>query len=140
MKYDFVLRSNRVLLPDGERPASVCVCDGRIATIEPYEFGGDDLGDRALLPGLVDTHVHVNEPGRTDIPLFAGWNMVGYPAQNDSTYRVSQLMLDTGAVEVLGYDPGSPYRISSLAGGYVMKRGEAYLVRVNADTIWTVNW
>jgi allantoinase len=71
MKYDFVLRSNRVVLPDGERPASVCVSEGRIATIEPYEFGGDDLGDLALLPGLVDTHVHVNEPGRTEWEGFA---------------------------------------------------------------------
>jgi len=71
MKYDFVLRSQRVVLPDGERPASVCVVNGRIDTIEPYEFGGDDLGDAALLPGLVDTHVHVNEPGRTEWEGFA---------------------------------------------------------------------
>jgi allantoinase len=67
MKYDFVLRSQRVVLPEGERPASVCVLNGSIATIEPYDFGGDDVGDDAvLMPGLVDTHVHVNEPGRTE--------------------------------------------------------------------------
>ncbi len=66
MKYDVVLRSQRVALPEGERPASVCVAEGRVVTVEPYDFGGDDLGDRALLPGLVDTHVHVNEPGRTE--------------------------------------------------------------------------
>jgi allantoinase len=66
MRYDFVLRSQRVVLPDGERPASVCVSDGRIVTIEPYDFGGDDLGDAVLMPGLVDTHVHINEPGRTE--------------------------------------------------------------------------
>jgi allantoinase len=66
MRYDFVLRSHRVVLPQGEQPASVCVSDGRIVEIEPYDFGGDDLGDRVLLPGMVDTHVHVNEPGRTE--------------------------------------------------------------------------
>lgn len=71
MKYDFVLRSQRVVLPEGERPASVCVSDGRVVTVEPYEFGGDDLGDRVLLPGLVDTHVHVNEPGHTEWEGFA---------------------------------------------------------------------
>jgi allantoinase len=71
MRYDFVLRSQRVVLPEGERPASVCVVNGRIATIEPYDFGGDDLGDAVLLPGLVDTHVHVNEPGRTEWEGFA---------------------------------------------------------------------
>ena len=66
-----VLRSRRVVLPDGERPAAVVVEDGRIAAIEPYEVPGLDLGDFALLPGLVDTHVHVNEPGRTEWEGFA---------------------------------------------------------------------
>jgi allantoinase len=67
-----VLRSRRVVLPNGVRPATVVVRDGRIAAIEPYSsHGGEDLGDVALLPGLVDTHVHVNEPGRTEWEGFA---------------------------------------------------------------------
>ena len=66
-----ILRSRRVVLPDGERPASVHVRDGRIDAIGPYESDGVDLGDLALLPGLVDTHVHVNEPGRTEWEGFA---------------------------------------------------------------------
>jgi allantoinase len=70
-----ILRSLRVMLPDGERPASVHVEDGRIVAIGPYDAGlapegqhadGEDLGDLVLMPGLVDTHVHVNEPGRTE--------------------------------------------------------------------------
>jgi allantoinase len=76
--YDLVLRSRRVTLPDGQRPATVCVRDGRIASIQPYNAVGGadgvdelDLGDVALLPGLVDTHVHVNEPGRTEWEGFA---------------------------------------------------------------------
>ena len=72
--YDLVLRSRRVVLPDGERPAAVCVRDGRIAAIASYDSidaPNDDLGDVALLPGLVDTHVHVNEPGRTEWEGFA---------------------------------------------------------------------
>lgn len=65
--YDLVLRSRRVLTAQGERPAAVCVAGGRIAAIEAYDaVPGEDLGDLALLPGLVDTHVHVNEPGRTE--------------------------------------------------------------------------
>ncbi len=71
MSHDLVLRSRRVVLPDGERPAAVCVSDGRIVAIESYESKGLDLGDVALLPGLVDTHVHVNEPGRTEWEGFA---------------------------------------------------------------------
>jgi allantoinase len=68
-----ILRSRRVVLPDGERPATVVVREGRIAAIEPYEtpFNSADLGEVALLPGLVDTHVHVNEPGRTEWEGFA---------------------------------------------------------------------
>ncbi|MGX7674903.1 allantoinase AllB [Plantactinospora sp. DSM 117369] len=65
--YDLVLRSRRVVLPDGERPAAICVRDGRIVRVAGYDaVPGTDLGDLALLPGLVDTHVHVNEPGRTE--------------------------------------------------------------------------
>ncbi|MDW5325962.1 allantoinase AllB [Plantactinospora sp. KLBMP9567] len=70
--YDLVLRSRRVVLPDGERPAAICVRDGRIAQVAGYDaLPGTDLGDLALLPGLVDTHVHVNEPGRTEWEGFA---------------------------------------------------------------------
>ncbi len=63
----------RALLPRGERVCDVAVEDGRIVAV------GDDLGgevvrladDEILLPGLVDTHVHVNEPGRTEWEGFA---------------------------------------------------------------------
>ncbi|GAB3665221.1 allantoinase AllB [Actinocorallia lasiicapitis] len=71
MGYDLVLKSRRVLLPDGERPAAVAVAAGRIAAVLPYETDGTDLGELVLLPGLVDTHVHVNEPGRTAWEGFA---------------------------------------------------------------------
>ena len=67
MSFDLVLRSRRVVTPAGERAAAVCVRDGRIAAIHDYHaVDGQDLGALALLPGLVDTHVHVNEPGRTE--------------------------------------------------------------------------
>jgi allantoinase len=64
-----VLRSSRVVLPGGERPACVVVREGRIAAVEPWNAPLEvtaELGGLALLPGLVDTHVHVNEPGRTE--------------------------------------------------------------------------
>ncbi|SEG58665.1 allantoinase [Thermomonospora echinospora] len=74
--YDLVLRSRRVLVPDGERSLAVCVRGGRIAALEPRDAAlrtvrDIDLGEVALLPGLVDTHVHVNEPGRTAWEGFA---------------------------------------------------------------------
>ncbi|WP_121436850.1 allantoinase AllB [Actinomadura pelletieri] len=73
---DLVIRSRRAVLPDGERPAAVSVRDGRISGVHPHTAdlpasASVDLGDIALLPGLVDTHVHVNEPGRTEWEGFA---------------------------------------------------------------------
>ncbi|WGD39847.1 allantoinase AllB [Streptomyces cathayae] len=67
-----VLRSTRVVTPEGTRAASVAVADGTVTAVLPYEapLPGTarltDLGDDVLLPGLVDTHVHVNDPGRTE--------------------------------------------------------------------------
>lgn len=72
----FSIRSKRVLLPEGESPATLRVRDGVIADVEPYDFDSphttfDVQGDAVLMPGLIDTHVHLNEPGRTDWEGFA---------------------------------------------------------------------
>ena len=68
----FVIRSRRIVLHGGLGPASIEVRDGRIAAIGSYERAADiDAGDKCILPGLVDTHVHINEPGRTEWEGFA---------------------------------------------------------------------
>jgi allantoinase len=74
--HDLVVRSRRAVLPGGTQAAAVAVSGPAIAAIEDYgasfDAGRDiDLGDLVLLPGLVDTHVHVNEPGRTEWEGFA---------------------------------------------------------------------
>ncbi|MFF5593043.1 allantoinase AllB [Streptomyces althioticus] len=67
-----VLRSTRVVTPEGTRAASVAVAGGTVTAVLPHDApvpdGArlEDLGDDVLLPGLVDTHVHVNDPGRTE--------------------------------------------------------------------------
>lgn len=64
------LRSNRVVLGDEVRPATVRWEHGVV--VEVGDDSADrDYGDLVVLPGLVDSHVHVNEPGRTDWEGFA---------------------------------------------------------------------
>ncbi len=62
------LHSHRVLTPAGLGPATVTVDGERVRSVEAGPPTGDvvDLGDLVLMPGIVDTHVHVNEPGRTE--------------------------------------------------------------------------
>jgi allantoinase len=64
---DLILQSRRVLTSTGERAATVTARRGRIVAIDPYDGpAGEDLADLAILPGVVDAHVHLNEPGRTE--------------------------------------------------------------------------
>jgi allantoinase len=69
---ELVVRARRVVLPEGTRAASVHVGAGRVVAVRGFDEvprGCEvfEVGDDAVLsPGLVDTHVHVNEPGRTD--------------------------------------------------------------------------
>ncbi|MEP6989463.1 MAG: allantoinase AllB [bacterium] len=71
-----VIRSQRVLVEGVLRPAALHLADGRIAAIAPHaDVPADtpliDAGDDVVMAGLVDTHVHVNEPGRTEWEGFA---------------------------------------------------------------------
>jgi allantoinase len=66
-----LLRGRRVALPAGVASASVAITDGVITGIGAYDAPAQgarelDAGAAIVLPGLVDSHVHANEPGRTD--------------------------------------------------------------------------
>jgi len=70
--FDTVIVAQRAVLPEGERSCTVALSGGRVATVEAH---GRRLPAKAtvvleddvvLLPGLVDTHVHVCEPGNQD--------------------------------------------------------------------------
>ena len=67
------LYSRRVCTPSGLQPATVTFDEQAIVAVSPgvRRPEAKDLGDRVLAPGLVDTHVHINEPGRTEWEGFA---------------------------------------------------------------------
>ena len=70
------LRSRHVVTPDGERDAVVLMEGEHIvavksASVVSGETHVEDLGELALIPGLVDVHTHLNEPGRTEWEGFA---------------------------------------------------------------------
>lgn len=66
-----IIRSRRVVLPSGVRPAAVHFENGKILYVREWTDTPDgtdlvDVGDFVVMAGIVDTHVHVNEPGRTE--------------------------------------------------------------------------
>jgi allantoinase len=73
---NLVITSNRVVTAGKTRPASIHISDGRITAVSsrnhvPAGYELFDAGDSVVMSGLVDTHVHVNEPGRTEWEGFA---------------------------------------------------------------------
>jgi allantoinase len=67
---DLVVRSRRVVLPTGIRPAAIHILHGKLIGIMDFDNVGsgcalDDAADAAILPGMIDTHVHMNDPGRS---------------------------------------------------------------------------
>jgi allantoinase len=74
---DLVIRSEAVLIGGAFRPAAVSITGGAITAVSDVDADLVSLDDttvppgQVLIPGIVDTHVHVNEPGRTDWEGFA---------------------------------------------------------------------
>jgi allantoinase len=71
-----ILRSRNVVTPQGIRQAAIHITDRTIERVSEFDdipAGApvDDYGNLMLMPGVVDSHVHVNEPGRTEWEGFA---------------------------------------------------------------------
>lgn len=71
MPTQFALFSQRTLLPQGSLPATVFIKNGKIEAIEKgkvlkKDYPLEDVGEQVLMAGVIDPHVHINEPGRTD--------------------------------------------------------------------------
>jgi len=68
---DLIVRGKRVITADGERAAAIHVRGGVITAVSEFDeivqgATVHESGDFVVMPGVVDTHVHINEPGRTD--------------------------------------------------------------------------
>jgi allantoinase len=67
----FALHSSRVVTESGIKDLTICIKDGIITDLLPGkidspEYPLEDMGNLVIMPGLIDSHVHVNEPGRTE--------------------------------------------------------------------------
>ncbi|HXM33894.1 MAG TPA: amidohydrolase family protein, partial [Pyrinomonadaceae bacterium] len=75
--HNLIIRGKQVVLPGSIAPASIHVSDGKITSIAAYDDVPSDGWmidvdeDSIVMPGLVDSHVHINEPGRTEWEGFA---------------------------------------------------------------------
>ena len=97
---DIIVRSSRVVLPEGVRPAAIVVSAGRIEGVAPVDAALDteaeiDAGDSVVMAGLVDTHVHVNDPGRTD---WEGFESAGRAAAAGGTTTIVDMPLNSSPV------------------------------------------
>ena len=71
MSADKVVRGKRVVTPQGVREAAVVLRGGKVAAVvAPHEaptgLPVEDVGNKVVMPGVVDCHAHINEPGRTE--------------------------------------------------------------------------
>jgi len=96
---DLIVRSRRVVTPRATGPAAIHIRGGKIVGVLPFDdvpAGGsiDDAGEAAVMPGLVDTHVHVNERGHAG---GNGFEAVTRAAAAGGTTTLVDVPMDSGA-------------------------------------------
>jgi len=113
-------------------------------------FKPDQLNDLSSIDYTAGFWINITEsnvtlsiegfvPISTNIPLYAGWNLVGYPSLVNRT--IANALTTTGYDQpVEGFSGASPYRTTPLPDTYLMTPGEAYWIHVPADTTWRVDW
>jgi len=121
--------SRRVVTPEGERPAAIVVEGERIREVAPIDrvpAGAEvrDFGDAAILPGLIDSHVHINEPGRTEWEGFETATRAaaagGYTMLVDMPLNCIPSTSDAGALELKRAAARGKCRVDWAAWGSVV--------------------
>jgi allantoinase len=94
-RLDLLVRGGAVVTPDGVSIADVAVSDGEIVQVTPEITGTarEEIDARGLhvLPGVVDVHVHFNEPGRSD---WEGWESGSAACAVGGTTTVAEMPLN----------------------------------------------
>src|SRR4029078_7878183 len=95
---DLIIRGQCVVLPETVAPRSVHISEERIVFVGDYDdvFAGcelGDAGDSVVIPGLVDTHVHINAPGRTE---WEGFRSATLAAAAGGVTTVVEMALNSG--------------------------------------------
>jgi len=115
----------------------------------------NDINKPAALNEVADLYhtqgiwIHTNAPApcltvigtvpvSTDIFLYAGWNLVGYPSF--MPLDVASALVGTGYDGIVEFDGTNPYMLGDMLGTDIMNPGNGYWVHVPADTVWTVDW
>jgi allantoinase len=129
------LRSTRVLTPDGIAPAAVIVDDERITALGGWhDAPGDaelfDFGDHVLLPGLVDSHVHINDPGRD----WEGFHTATRAAAAGGVTTLVDMPLNC-VPETIGVPALEAKRVAAQAKAWVDWAAWGGVVRGNAESL-----
>ena len=94
-RFDLLLRGGIVVTSDADIIADVAVSDGEIVEVSPEIMGmaREEIDARGLhvLPGVVDVHVHFNEPGRTE---WEGWATGSAACAVGGTTTVAEMPLN----------------------------------------------
>jgi hypothetical protein len=82
--------------------------------------------------------VYGTEPTSTAIPLYKGWNFVGYPSLTER--NVSEALESIPYEQVEGFDDSPPYYLRILKENDKMKAGCGYWILVREDCTWSIGW
>jgi allantoinase len=126
--------SQRVVTAKGIHPAAVLVQGERIASVvSPAEIPSGvtihDFGDAAILPGLVDSHLHINDPGRSDWEGFETATRAaaagGFTTLVDMPLNCMPATITVAALEVKRASAQNKCRVDWAAWGGVVKGNHA---------------
>src|ERR1700674_321103 len=128
--------SRRVVTPHGIKAAGVLVQDGRILDVVtsdqlPAQIAVQNFGEAAILPGLVDSHIHINEPGRTEWEGFRTATRAaaagGYTLLVDMPLNCLPATTTVAALEAKRKAASGQCRVDGMAWGGVVSDNQGHI-------------